>query len=156
MIYLINGVRSSSIFYLDMKHCVCAANSAGFLCEYIIKISQKDTSEKQAVQNLWAEFPLGLTELFEVVVEVILLEDSNFMWSLSKPLLGLIIVNEHSFEDVKRYVIPKATSNVDSQQKLYDSLSNLMNGISRTMDVKNRDRFAKNFSALRQVLGNLS
>ena len=65
-------------------------------------------------------------------------------------------MNEHSFEDVKRYVIPKATSNVDSQQKLYDSLSNLMNGISRTMDVKNRDRFAKNFSALRQVLGNLS
>lgn len=99
---------------------------------------------------------MNFTELFEIVIEVIVLEDSNFMWSLSKPLLGLIIVNEHNFEDIKRYVVAKASSNVDAQKKLYDSLSGLMNGVSRGMDVKNRDRFAKNFSALRQVLSNLN
>lgn len=156
MLYLINGVRSTSKGYLDMKHCVCAANSAGHLCEYIIKISQKETPVKQGVQRVLGEQPMSLAELFEVVVEVIVLEDSNFMWSLSKPLLGLIIVNEHSFEDVKRYVIPKASSNAQTQQSLYDTLSSLMNGVSRSMDIKNRDRFAKNFSALRQVLSNLS
>ena len=139
-----------------MKHCVCAANSTGFLCEYIIKISQKELPEKQAVQRTLNEFSMLFTELFEVVVEVIVLEDSTFMWSLSKPLLGLIIVNEHSFEDVKRFVIAKATTNSESQAKLYEALSSLMNGVLRGMDVKNRDRFAKNFSNLRQVLSNLN
>ena len=156
MLYLVNGVSSSSKIYIDMKHCVCAANSTGSLCEYIIKISQKDNPEKQAVQNILTEYSLNLTELFEVVLEVIVLEDSSFMWSLSKPLLGLIIVNEHNFEDVKRFVIGKATANAEAQQKLYDSLSGLMNGVSRGMELKNRDRFAKNFSALRQVLSNLN
>lgn len=139
-----------------MKHCVCAANSTGYLCEYIIKVSQRESNEKLAVQRVLSEYPINFAELFEVVVEVIVLEDSNFMWSLSKPLLGLIIVNEHSFENVKRYVVTKATTNAEAQQKLYESLSSLMNGVSRTLELKNRDRFAKNFSALRQVLSNLN
>ena len=139
-----------------MKHCVCTANSTGYLCEYIIKVSQRESNEKLAVQRVLSEYPINFAELFEVVVEVIVLEDSNFMWSLSKPLLGLIIVNEHSFENVKRYVVTKATTNAEAQQKLYESLSSLMNGVSRTLELKNRDRFAKNFSALRQVLSNLN
>ena len=156
MLYLVNGVSSSSNLYVGMKHCVCAANSTGYLCEYIIKMSQREGNEKQAVQRVLSECPMNFTELFEIVVEVIVLEDSNFMWSLSKPLLGLIIVNEHSFESVKRYVVTKASTNAEAQQKLYESLSSLMNGVSRTMELKNRDRFAKNFSALRQVLSNLN
>ena len=139
-----------------MKHCVCASNSVSYLCEYIIKISQKENSEKQIVQKLLTEFSLEFVQLFEVVLEVIILEDSNYMWSLSKSLLGLIIINEHRFEDVKRFVITKSTSNPEGQQKLYNSLSELMNGVSRRMDQKNRDRFSKNFSSLRQVINNLN
>lgn len=112
--------------------------------------------ETSAVQRTLSEYSLLFTELFEVVLEVIVLEDSSYMWSLSKPLLGLIIVNEHNFENVKRFVIAKASSNTDTQSKLYESLSSLMNGVSRGMDVKNRDRFAKNFSSLRQVLSSLN
>lgn len=139
-----------------MKHCVCAANSVGYLCEYVIKISHKENSEKQMIFRTLAEYPMLFTELFEVVIEVIVLEDSSFMWSLSKPLLGLIIVNEHSFEDVKRYVIAKASNSEETQGKLYEALSGLMNGVMRAMDTKNRDRFSKNFSSLRQALSNLN
>lgn len=156
MMYMINGVRSNSIFYLVMKHCVCTANCTGFLCEYIIKVSQKEGNEKQMVSRTLAEYPMVITELFEVIIEVIVLEDSTFMWSLSKPLLGLIIVNEHRFEEIKRFVVAKATNNAETQSKLYDALSSLMNGVSRTMESKNKERFAKNFSSLRQVLSNLN
>lgn len=139
-----------------MKHCVCSANSIGHLCEYIIKVSQKDFPEKNIVQGVVSEFSQLFKELFKAVVEVIVLEDSSYMWSLSKPLLGLIIVNEHSFEEIKRIVIPRATNNVEAQGKLYDAISNLMNGVSRNMEIKNRDRFSKNFSTLRQTLSNLN
>lgn len=139
-----------------MKHCVCSANSIGHLCEYIIKVSQKDFPEKNIVQGVVSEFSHLFQELFKAVVEVIVLEDSSYMWSLSKPLLGLIIVNEHSFEEIKRIVIPRATNNVEAQGKLYEAISNLMNGVSRSMEIKNRDRFSKNFSTLRQTLSNLN
>lgn len=139
-----------------MKHCVCSANSIGHLCEYIIKVSQKDFPEKNAVQGVVSEFSHLFNELFRSVVEVIVLEDSSYMWSLSKPLLGLIIVNEHSFEEIKRIVIPKASNSTEAQGKLYEAISNLMNGVSRSMDIKNRDRFSKNFSTLRQTLSNLN
>ena len=139
-----------------MKHCVCSANSIGHVCEYIIKISQKDFPEKTAVQSTISEFGHLFCDLFLAVVEVIVLEDSNYMWSLSKPLLGLIIVNEHHFKDIIMAIIPKASLNSETQAKLFDGLSSLMTGVSRSMDVKNRDRFSKNFGALRQILTGLN
>lgn len=126
------------------------------MCEYIIKISQKDFPEKAIVQSTISEFGHLFYDIFLSVVDVIILEDSNYMWSLSKPLLGLIIVNEHHFKDIIMTVIPKASLNSETQSKLFDGLTNLMTGVSRSMDVKNRDRFSKNFGALRQILTNLN
>jgi exportin-7 len=139
-----------------MKHCTSSANSIGSICEYIIKISQKDFPEKSVVQSRVAEYVHLFRDIFISVVEAIVLEDSNYMWSLSKPLLGLIIVNEHQFKDIIVLVIPKATTNTESQAKLFEGLSSLMTGVSRSMDVKNRDRFSKNFGALRQLLSSLN
>ncbi|CAG9327538.1 unnamed protein product [Blepharisma stoltei] len=145
--FLLRGVKAS-----NMKHCLSTANSITYMCEFIIKTSQKDNNDSQAINRVFNDFPGCLSELLTAVLEVVLNEDSNYMWSLSKPLLGLIIINENSFEQIKNYVISGASSNLETQQSLNASLSKLMNGVSRSMDQKNRDRFSKNFTEMRQAI----
>jgi exportin-7 len=138
-----------------MKHCSATSSSISYFCDYVIKVSQKNLPEKQAVQDRIRENDYLMVELFRHVVEVIVLEDSSYMWTLSKPLLGLIIINESHFESIKNLVMLKVTCSVENHEKLSKALNELMNGISRTLDAKNRDRFGKNFSSLRQVLGSI-
>lgn len=139
-----------------MKHCLSTANSISYMCEYIIKMSQKENSETQSINRILSEYPGSLSELLTAVLEVVMTEDSNYMWSLSKPLLGLIILNEHSFENIKNYAISRASSNVDAQQSINTAVSKLMNGVARSMDPKNRDRFSKNFTEMRQVISTIN
>jgi hypothetical protein len=54
---------------------------------------------------------------------------------------------------VKNAVLAKVNCSADLYEKLFKAIQDLMNGVSRTLDTKNRDRFGKNFATLRQVLG---
>jgi exportin-7 len=139
-----------------MKSCLATSNSINSLCEFIIKRSMKETEESQAMKQVLSEVPTLLSTLLQEVITVVLTEDSNYMWTLSKPLLGLIILNERNYEEICIYVISKITSNSDMQQTLSQAMNKLMAGVSRNLDLRNRDRFARNFNELRQSLSSFN
>jgi exportin-7 len=116
----------------------------------------KETEESQAMKQVLSEVPTLLSTLLQEVITVVLTEDSNYMWTLSKPLLGLIILNERNYEEICIYVISKITSNSDMQQTLSQAMNKLMAGVSRNLDLRNRDRFARNFNELRQSLSSFN
>lgn len=74
------------------------------------------------------------------------------MWSLSKPLLGLIIINESNYENVIRYTLSKVSNNSAYQDELGESLTHLMDNVPRSLDNKSKEAFGKNFSELRSVI----
>lgn len=139
-----------------MKACLATSNSINSMCEFIIKKSMKETEETQAMKQVLSEAPTMLYTLLQEVITVVLTEDSNYMWTLSKPLLGLVILNERSYEEICMYVISKVTSNSDVQQTLSQAMNKLMTGVSRNLDLRNRDKFARNFNELRQALSSLN
>lgn len=139
-----------------MKSCLATSNSINSLCEFVIKKSMKDSEESQAMKQVLSEVPTVLYTLLQEVITVVLTEDSNYMWTLSKPLLGLIILNERNYEEICIYVISKITSNSDMQQTLSQAMNKLMTGVSRNLDLRNRDRFARNFNELRQSLSSFN
>jgi len=139
-----------------MKSCLATSNSINSLCEFIIKKSMKETEESQAMKQVLSEVPTVLYTILQEVITVVLTEDSNYMWTLSKPLLGLIILNERNYEEICIYVISKITSNSDMQQTLSQAMNKLMTGVSRNLDLRNRDRFARNFNELRQSLSSFN
>lgn len=139
-----------------MKNCIAAANSTTYISEHIIKLTQKETNETLAFKQILTEFPNSLSELLSYILDIILSEDSQYMWTLSKPLLGLLIINESDFENIKNFAIMKITNNSVVQARLNDGLSKLMTGVNRSMDARNRDRFAKNFNELRAVLNSIN
>lgn len=123
------------------------SNSVNYLCEYLFKAIQRDDKPgyQQAVSS-------RMSELLQLILEIVLTEDNNFMWTLSKPLLGLIIICEMQFEQVRNFVVQKVLSDVGKQEKIMQAFVGLMNGVSRSLDVKNRDKFSRNFSELRQIV----
>jgi exportin-7 len=146
-----HGIRLDNI-----KSCLSCANSVQYLCEFLIRQAQKDSDESRGIQRVLGERPGALTELLKAVLEVVMTEDTNYMWTLSKPMLGLIIVSEHQFEQLKHYLINNITQDPERAQGYHSAFDLLMKGITRSMDIKNKDRFTKNFSDFRQAINALS
>lgn len=155
LFFIKEGAKSPSKDHIDMKHTLCTSNSVTTLCEYIIKKSGKNTPERQAISRALSEHPSELSELLELMLGIVLTENSNFMWSLSKPLLGMIVLNESSYESIKNFVISRVTNSSELRSQLNSALNSLMEGITRSLDQKNRERFGKRFTELLQAIGTI-
>ena len=131
----------------NIKICMAVSNSVNFLCEYLFKVIQKD--EKPGYQQAVST---RMSELLQLILEIVLTEDNNFMWTLSKPLLGLIVICEMQYEQVRNFVVQKVMGEQSKQEKVMQAFTGLMNGVNRSLDVKNRDKFSRNFSELRQII----
>lgn len=73
-------------------------------------------------------------------------------WSLSRPLLGLILLNEEYFQQLRQSLIQNQPP--DKQQSMAQWFEDLMEGIERNLTTKNRDHFTQNVSLFRR--GNFS
>lgn len=90
--------------------------------------------------------PQILTTLFEIV----LFEDCLNLWSLSRPLLTLVIINEQLYGQIKQQIIGSQQS--EKQQHLSACIDKLMQDIQRTLDPKNKDKFTQNLTIVRHEI----
>ncbi|GAB4820934.1 hypothetical protein N2152v2_007980 [Parachlorella kessleri] len=88
-------------------------------------------------------FPAILSSLFEIV----LFEDCSNQWSLSRPMLSLILVNEQIYSQLRQQIISSQTP--DRQQHLANCLDRLMQDVQRNLEPKNRDKFTQNLTIVR-------
>ena len=82
--------------------------------------------------------PEILQQMLSTVLNIIMFENCRNQWSLSRPLLGLILLNEEYFEQLRDQIIrgqPTA-----KQAPMATWFKNLMDGIERNLLTKNRDR----------------
>jgi exportin-7 len=146
----------------NIKSCLNCANSIQYLCECVIKQARKNTGthhtftygrkpseEHQGIQRTLQERPSVFTELLTAVLEVVMTEDTNYMWTLSKPLLGLIIISEQQYEQLRVNLINTLTHDPERSAAYHSAFELMMKNITRSMDIKNKDRFTKNFSDFR-------
>jgi exportin-7 len=100
-------------------------------------------------------------QMLSTVLNIIMFEDCRNQWSMSRPLLGLILLNEevcvvnyygfsllslfHSlqyFNKLRSSIITSQPS--EKQAAMAQCFENLMEGIDRTLLTKNRDRYVFN------------
>jgi exportin-7 len=65
-------------------------------------------------------------------------EECRNQYSMSRPLLGLILLNEDYFGQLRQSII--RSQPVDKQSLMAQWFDNLMDGIERNVTAKNRDR----------------
>merc|ERR1719209_527644 len=92
--------------------------------------------------------PEILQQMLQTVLNIIMFEDCRNQWSMSRPLLGLILLNEDYFQNLRDQVI--ASQQADKRAAMMTWFENLMEGIERTLLTKNRDRFTQNLSVFRR------
>lgn len=83
--------------------------------------------------------PEILQQILSTVLNVIMFEDCRNQWSMSRPLLGLILLNEEYFNQLRENIIRSQPP--DKQAAMAQWFENLMDGIERNLLTKNRDRY---------------
>merc|ERR1712012_609926 len=92
--------------------------------------------------------PEILQQMLQTVLNIIMFEDCRNQWSMSRPLLGLILLNEDYFQSLRDQIIQSQPASKQSSMATW--FKNLMEGIERTLLTKNRDRFTQNLSVFRR------
>lgn len=80
-------------------------------------------------------------------------EDCRNQWSMSRPLLGLILLNEEYFNELRQNMVRSQPT--EKQAGMALCFDNLMDGVERSLLTKNRDRFTQNLSAFRRDVNDL-
>ncbi|KAK8609422.1 hypothetical protein V6N13_061871 [Hibiscus sabdariffa] len=75
-----------------------------------------------------------LLQILKTLFEIVLFEDCGNQWSLSRPMLSLILISEQPMDQHQRHSV---------------CFDKLMQDVTRSLDSKNRDRFTQNLTVFR-------
>ncbi|KAL7073722.1 hypothetical protein ACQ4LE_007266 [Meloidogyne hapla] len=94
--------------------------------------------------------PNVLYEMLVSILSQILFEEVKCQWSMSRPLLGLIILTRESgrFDECKREFLRQQPESC--QLELDKAFTRLMDGIAKNVTLKNKDNFTQNLSTFRK------
>jgi len=98
--------------------------------------------------------PELLQQMLATVVNIVMFEDCRNMWSMSRPLLGLILLNEKFFELLEER-ISRLQTTPEKQQQMATYFTDLMVDVERSLTTKNRDKFTQNLSTFRSNVKNM-
>ncbi|KAF9988488.1 Exportin 7 [Modicella reniformis] len=87
-----------------------------------------------------------LSFLFQIIFQVVVFEERNNYWSLSRPLLGLILLNRDYYVEYTNNFVHGQLP--DRQEKVQEAVNALMEDIDFNMTTINRDRFTQNITAI--------
>ena len=141
------GLRSLDVSI--SSQCASAIdNLAGFYFKAMNLVARENPqrgSEELArhVQAQPGIFPDMLRTLFDIV----LFEDCANQWSLSRPMLSLILVCEHQYVELKAQIA--ATMPPAKRGKMEGCFEKLMSEVTRSLESRNRDRFTQNLTVFR-------
>ncbi|XP_043270659.1 exportin-7 isoform X2 [Venturia canescens] len=146
--------------YTDTMVCTGCSSTLDHIVTYLFKqLSHKASGypgkknavvpgERELFLQVLKQHPEILQQTLSTVLNVILFEDCRNQWSMSRPLLGLILLNEDYFNQLRENII--RSQPVDKQAAMAQWFENLMDGIEGNLLTKNRDRFTQNLSLFRR------
>jgi exportin-7 len=128
----------------------CASAIDNLAAYYFNNITMGEAPSTSAAINLArhiAECPNLFPEILKTLFEIVLFEDCTNQWSLSRPMLSLILISEQIFADLKANIL--SSQAVEQHQRLSLCFDKLMSNVTRSLDSKNRDKFTSNLTIFR-------
>ncbi|XP_055712630.1 ran-binding protein 16 isoform X3 [Phlebotomus papatasi] len=117
------------------------------------KIRREVAAQNDTFLKVMELHPEILQNILSILLNIIIFEDCRNQFSMSRPLLGLILLYEDYFRQLKANIIQNQP--IDRQQTMAQWFDNLMDGIERNLHTKNRDRFTQNLSLFRRDINDL-
>ncbi|EEC75737.1 hypothetical protein OsI_12616 [Oryza sativa Indica Group] len=128
----------------------CASAIDSLAAFYFNNITAADGPPSPAALNLArhiGEFPTLFPQILKTLFEIIIFEDAGNQWSLSRPILSLIMISEQMFSNLRAQIL--ASQPVDQQQRLSQCFDKLMTDVATNLEPKNRDKFTQNLTTFR-------
>ncbi|VDO92793.1 unnamed protein product [Soboliphyme baturini] len=91
-----------------------------------------------------------LRQLLSTILNIIIFDECRCQWAMTRPLLGLIFLQESYFNQCKMQMIRNFPA--DKQAALMHSFDGLMDGIERNLTVKNFDRLSQNMAFFKREI----
>ncbi|GAB0196134.1 ran-binding protein 17 [Grus japonensis] len=157
LIYILTSISEGLTAVDTIVSSSCCA-SLDYMVTYLFKHLAKEgkktlrcreiSQDGQRLLHFMQQNPEFLQQMMSILMNTIIFEDCRNQWSVSRPLLGLILLNEKYFGELRATLI---TSQPDNKREILDQcFRNLMEGVEQNLLVKNRDRFTQNMSVFRR------
>eukprot|EP00063_Salmo_salar_P009388 XP_013984223.1 PREDICTED: exportin-7-like [Salmo salar] len=148
-------VKQRGTEFEDTMVCTGCCSSLDHIVTYLFKQLSRSTKKRPAAMAtddrfllIMQQHPEMIQQMLSTVLNIIIFEDCRNQWSMSRPLLGLILLNEKYFADLRNSIVNSQPP--EKQQAMHLCFENLMEGIERNLLTKNRDRFTQNLSVFRR------
>lgn len=109
--------------------------------------------------QLLSKQPSILQEMLAIALYHVLFEECKNQWSISRPLLPLILFNKDYFEQLKNQVLsqnirtaPDMAVAEKIQRDVEACFKKLMTDIEDNLDVRNRDKFTHSLTIFRREM----
>ncbi|KAM9539422.1 exportin-7 isoform 1-T1 [Salvelinus alpinus] len=156
VMYILSSI-SEGLTALDTMVCTGCCSSLDHIATYLFKQLSRSTKKRPVAMatderflHIMQQHPEMIQQMLSTVLNIIIFEDCRNQWSMSRPLLGLILLNEkvQYFADLRNSIVNSQPP--EKQQAMHLCFENLMEGIERNLLTKNRDRFTQNLSVFRR------
>ncbi|KAI4561162.1 hypothetical protein MJT46_011852, partial [Ovis ammon polii x Ovis aries] len=157
LLYVLTSI-SEGLTALDTVVSSSCCTSLDYIVTYLFKHIAKEgkkslrcreaTQAGQRLLHFMQQNPEVLQQMTSVLMNTIVFEDCRNQWSVSRPLLGLVLLNEKYFGELRAGLINSQP--LPKQEVLAQCFRNLMEGVEQNLSVKNRDRFTQNLSVFRR------
>uniref|UniRef100_A0A6T6CE73 Importin N-terminal domain-containing protein n=1 Tax=Compsopogon caeruleus TaxID=31354 RepID=A0A6T6CE73_9RHOD len=131
------------------------AQALDHLSEYRFKLAAKNTEDNRFVGMHVKQSPEMFPRCLEILFQMILSDECQNQWSLSRLLLSLILTNEDAFLSIKKSFIA-SQANATDQAMAKEAFDKLMKEVQPNLESKNRDRFTQNVTIFRQAMKSVS
>ncbi|XP_046373798.1 exportin-7-like isoform X2 [Haliotis cracherodii] len=154
-LYILSTI-SEGLTALDTMVCTGCCATLDNIITYLFRrltVKKKKTRagsvpDSESFLRILELHPEILQQMLSTVLNIIMFEDCRNQWSMSRPLLGLILLNEEYFNKLRESII--SSQPAEKQATMVQCFENLMDGIERSLLTKNRDRFTQNLSVFRR------
>lgn len=146
---------SEGLTAIDTMVCTGCCATLDHIVSYLFKwVSKSSKHKSQAAQRnglghgqnatdepclkVLEMHPELLQQMLQTILNIIMFEECKNQWSMSRPLLGLILLNEEYFRTLRANII--SSQPLEKQATMAQWFDGLMEGIERNLLTKNRDR----------------
>lgn len=136
---------------VSMQCCAIVDNTISY---FHTQSSSRPSPEQDRVRRFLTEAPTSLQKILTLMFQLVMTGEFSSTWSISRPLLGLILLHEQFFLQLKEQLV---NSQIEERRaKLRGYFDDLMSGVEKTLNTKNKDAFTRNLYNFAQVVRTLS
>ncbi|EDO48742.1 predicted protein, partial [Nematostella vectensis] len=157
-LYMLSSILEG-LTAIDIMVCTGCCGTLDYIVTYLFKCFSKRRKKNTQILNdeppclrILESHPEMLQQMLSTVLNVIMFEDCRNQWSMSRPLLGLILLNEKVSSTIRASITMQTPP--DKRDEMTMCFRNLMEGVECSLVAKNRDRFTQNLSIFRRDVYN--